>query len=167
MADPRRQLQGLKNRAHGKQFEDRIDTTLEYYKLRGFASIDKTPEPMRVIERLSGGRFIACFLKKAQPDYKGIIKGGREILLEAKYTDADRIEQSRVSQEQSDYMDEHQRLGARCYVIAGYSTGAVYRVPWDTWKNMKALYGRKYVTEADLKQYQVQTAYNDTLLLLT
>ena len=32
---------------------------------------------------------------------------------------------------------------------------------------MKALYGRKYVTEADLKQYQVQTAYNDTLLLLT
>jgi len=166
MTDPRRQLQGLKNRAHGKQFEDRIDTAFEYYRLRGFASVEKTPEPMRIIERLSGGKFIACFLKKAQPDYKGVIKGGREVMFEAKYTDTDRIDQSRVSSEQSATMNEHQRLGARCYVLAGYSTGAVYRIPWDVWRDMKTAFGRKYVTEADLKEYRLQAAPNGVLDLL-
>ena len=31
---------------------------------------------------------------------------------------------------------------------------------------MKDHFGRKYVTEADLEKYQVQTAWNGTLLLL-
>jgi len=63
-------------------------------------------------------------------------------------------------------MDRHQALGARCFVIAGFSSGLVYRVPWDVWKSMKTHFGRKYVTEADLEKYQVQTAWNGTLLLL-
>lgn len=37
---------------------------------------------------------------------------------------------------------------------------------WDIWKTMKDHFGRKYVTEADLEKYQVQTAWNGTLLLL-
>lgn len=44
--------------------------------------------------------------------------------------------------------------------------GMVYCVPWDIWKTMKDHFGRKYVTEADLEKYQVQTAWNGTLLLL-
>ena len=31
---------------------------------------------------------------------------------------------------------------------------------------MKECFGRKYVTEADLEPYQVQTAWNGTLMLL-
>lgn len=113
-----------------------------------------------------GGMSLLLYEKQAQPDYKGTIKGGRTVMFEAKFTAADRMEQSRVLQSQQDYMDRHQALGARCFVIAGFSSGMVYCVPWDIWKTMKDHFGRKYVTEADLEKYQVQTAWNGTLLLL-
>lgn len=147
--DPKRQLQGRRSRTKGKQFEELIDRSLDYYRERGFADIEKTPEPMKVVRRLDHGRFVACFEKKAQPDYKGLIKGGREILFEAKYTDADRIEQDRVGELQAKYMSRHQSLGARCYVLAGFGTGTVYKVPWDVWQNMKSHFGHKYVAERD------------------
>lgn len=164
--DQMKQLQGKISRAKGKHFEARLDASFAYYQSPGYAEIEKTPEPMRVIRNLGSGRFLAVFEKKAQPDYKGLIKGGREIMFEAKFTEKDRIEQSRVKKEQSDYLDRHERLGARCYVLAGFASGEVYRIPWSVWRNMKEYFGRKYVTEADLEQYRVHTAWNATLQLL-
>lgn len=164
--DPKRQLLGKIAKARGKQFESRIDDSFAYYAQKGFAIIEKTPEPMHPTKNLANGKFIAYYEKQAQPDYKGTIKGGRTVMFEAKFTAADRMEQSRVLQSQQDYMDRHQALGARCFVIAGFSSGMVYCVPWDIWKTMKDHFGRKYVTEADLEKYQVQTAWNGTLLLL-
>lgn len=164
--DPRRQLQGKISKAKGKQFEQRLDNSFEYYQIKGFAAIEKTPEPMRPTKSLGNGKFIAFFEKKAQPDYKGTLKGGRAIMFEAKFTDTDRMEQSRVLQGQSDYMNLHSKLGARCFVVIGFGTGGVYNIPWDVWSNMKTHFGRKYVTEADLDNYRVATAWNDTLMLL-
>ena len=164
--DPKRQLLGKIAKARGKQFESRIDDSFAYYAQKGFAIIEKTPEPMPPTKNLGNGKFIAYYEKQAQPDYKGTIKGGRTVMFEAKFTAADRMEQSRVLQSQQDYMDRHQALGARCFVIAGFSSGMVYCVPWDIWRTMKDHFGRKYVTEADLEKYQVQTAWNGTLLLL-
>lgn len=164
--DPKRQLLGKIAKANGKKFESRLDDSFAYYAQKGYAIIEKTPEPMHPIKSLGNGRFIAYFEKRAQPDYKGIIKGGRMVMFEAKFTTADRVEQSRVLQIQQDYMDRHQALGARCFVIAGFNSGMVYCVPWSIWKAMKEHFGRKYVTEADLEKYQVQTAWNGTLLLL-
>lgn len=163
--DPKRQLLGKIAKERGKQFEARLDATFAYYTLKGYADIVKTPEPMHPIKSLGNGRFVAYYEKQAQPDYKGIIKGGREVVFEAKFTAADRMEQSRVLQSQQDYMDRHTALGARCFVLAGFNSGTVYCIPWDVWRTMKERFGRKYVTEADLKQYQVQTAWNGTLLL--
>lgn len=164
--DPKRQLRGQISRAKGKQFEERLDASFAYYRQRGFALIEKTPEPMRVLRNIGNGRFIACFEKKAQPDYKGMIKGGREVMFEAKYTSAARMEQSRVLQIQADVMTESQALGARCAVIAGFSSGTVYNIPWDVWSRMKEVFGRKYITEADLDKYRVRTGWNGTLLPL-
>ena len=110
--DPQRQLLGKIARAKGERFESRLDAAFAYYKKTGFADVEKTPEPMKPIQSLSNGRFIACFVKKAQPDYKGILKGGREIMFEAKFTATDRMEQSRVLPGQCEYMDRHQALGA-------------------------------------------------------
>ncbi len=42
-------VRGFINRAHGKQFEDEIKTTLDFYKRVKLAAVDKTPEPMRVL----------------------------------------------------------------------------------------------------------------------
>ena len=164
--DPKRQLLGKIAKARGEQFEARIDESFAYYAQKGWAIVEKTPEPMHPTKNLGNGKFIAYYEKQAQPDYKGPIKGGRTVMFEAKFTAADRIEQSLVLQSQQSYMDRHQALGARCFVLAGFNSGEVYCVPWDIWKSMKELFGRKYATEADLEKYRVQTAWNGTLLLL-
>lgn len=161
-----RQLQGRISKAKGKAFEQRLDDTFEYYRSRGAAKIEKTPEPMRPVKQIGNGKFVAFYEKKAQADYKGTLKGGRTIVFEAKYTSAEKMEQSRVSQDQADYMDEHAALGARCYVVIGFDSGEVYCIPWNVWKDMKALFGRKYVKETDIQKYRVKSAWNGALLLL-
>ena len=164
--NPQAQLRGLRSRAQGRAFEDRLDRSFDYYNETGYAQIDKTPEPMKVLRRLEKGRFIACFLKKAQPDYKGTVKGGRSVMFEAKYTEQDRMAQDVVSEEQRKYLDRGAQLGARCYVLAGFKGGGVYRIPWADWTDMKRLFGHKYVTEEQIQKYQVERAWNDTLLVL-
>lgn len=164
--DPSRQRQGAINKARGKHFEARLDEAFAHYRDRGYAIIEKTPEPMRPTKNLGNGKFIAYFEKQAQPDYKGVIKGGRAVMFEAKFTGTDRLEQSRVLQGQAEYLDRHQRLGARCFVVVGFASGEVYRLPWDTWQGMKERFGRKYITESDLQEYRVPTARNGALLLL-
>jgi len=164
--DPARQLQGAVNKARGKRFEEYIDRSFAHYEEKGFAAIVKTPEPMRPTKPLGNGKFIAFFEKTAQPDYKGTIKGGRCVMFEAKYTSTDRLEQTRVLTGQAETLERHHRLGARCYVIAGFSTGEVYCIPWDVWQRMKELFGRKYITEKDAEPYRVPTARNGTLMLL-
>lgn len=166
--DPCHQLQGAANKAQGKQFEARLDAAFARYKENGFAIIEKTPEPMRPTERLGGGRFVAFFEKKAQPDYKGTIKGGRTVMFEAKFTSTAKMEQNRVSPGQADYLDWHQALGARCYVVVGFDTGNVYRFPWPVWRDMKKHFGRKYISESDaaINDYQVPVTQGGILLLL-
>ena len=163
--DPLRQLLGRLSKAQGKQFEDRLDASFDYYRQHGFAVIEKTPEPMRPIRSLGRGKFEAFYEKKAQPDYKGTVKGGRTVCFEAKYTSSDHMEQSRVKENQAAYMDKLTELGARCYVLAGFGSGEVYRIPWPIWAAMKETFGRKYVTEADLTTYRAQKMRNVLLLL--
>lgn len=164
--DPKRQRQGVINKARGKHFEERLDEAFAHYRDRGYAIIEKTPEPMRPTKNLGNGKFIAYFEKQAQPDYKGVIKGGRAVMFEAKFTGTDRLEQSRVLQGQAEYLDRHQRLGVRCFVVVGFASGEIYRLSWDTWQGMKERFGRKYITEADVQEYRVPTARNGALLLL-
>lgn len=164
--DPKRQLQGAISKAKGKNFENYIDQSFDYYAYKGEAAIDKTPEPMRPTKSLGGGKFIAFFEKNAQPDYKGTIKGGKTVVFEAKFTSKDRMEQSRVLDAQADYMTRHERLGASCFIIAGFGSGEVYCIPWKVWRNMKELFGRKYVTEEDIEDYRVPVGRNGMLMLL-
>ena len=66
------------------------------------------------------------------------------------------------------YLDQHQALGARCYIIAGFSSGNVYRFPWPVWKDMKKYFGRKYISESDARiiSYLVPAMQDGFLLLL-
>lgn len=165
--DPRRQWLGLRAKRMGQEFESLLDESFAYYDERGFACIEKTPEPMKPVKDLGNGKFIACYEKKAQPDYKGTIKGGRSVMFEAKFTSTEKMGQKRVSQGQTDYMNKHQLLGARCYVVIGFATGNVYRFPWEDWCSMKEIFGRKYVTEQDnIQKYKVDRSWNGKLILL-
>jgi len=156
------------NKAQGKQFEERLDAAFACYARAGLALVEKTPEPMHTVRNLGNGRFVAFFEKSAQPDYKGVLKGGRAVMFEAKYTTTDRISQDRVTAEQAQALEGYQALGALCYVLAGFASGAVYRVPWDVWTEMKQRFGRKYIAEADaeLTAYRVPNTRDGVPLIL-
>ena len=101
------------------------------------------------------GQFLACYTKQAQPDYGGTLKGGRSIYFEAKHTDDERIEQRRLTQEQQDDLEAHHKLGAIAFVLVSVSLTDFYRVPWPVWRDMTEIYGRKYMTHAELSRYEV------------
>lgn len=155
---------GLKNRSAGKYFEISLQTAFNLAKMKGIAMIDKTPEPFRVITRQDGGKFIGCYERKAQPDYKGIVKGGISVLIEAKYTSTDRIRQEVVAKHQAAYMAEYANFGAHCYVVVGFGSGNAYLIPFEIWQEMDKYFGRKYATEKDLDQFKVKTAPNGCYL---
>ena len=164
--DPRRQELGRTAKKQGQAFEARLDAAFRYYRDTGFALVEKTPEPMRPAKNLGNGKFIAFFEKKAQADYKGVMKGGRTLVFEAKFTTAARMNQDRVEVKQSEYMERHHRLGARCFILAGFASGEVYSIPWEFWRDMKRRCGRKYITEDDVAEYRAPTGRDGTLLLI-
>lgn len=157
-------LQNSQNRANGQYFEDLISQALEYYYEKGYASIEKMPEPMKVIKNCGNNTFLAVYTKKAQPDYKGVLLGGECIIFEAKYTDSDKIQQNAVTKTQEEIFERYQKMNARCYVMVCMGGVDFFRVPWDVWKGMKKLFGHKFMTASDLERYRIQ--YKHTLLLL-
>lgn len=68
--DPKRQLLGKIARQKGQYFEQRLDSTFDYYRERGYAEIEKTPEPMKVIKPEGNGRFLACYTKRRRSTTK-------------------------------------------------------------------------------------------------
>lgn len=150
------QIAGRRSKVAGEHFENMISAACDYYRDRGLAKIEKTPEPMKPLgAKNRKGQFLACYTKQAQPDYGGTLKGGRSIYFEAKHTDDDRIEQRRLTQEQSDDLEAHHRLGALTFVLVSFSLCDFYRVPWPVWRDMAEIFGRKYVRQVDLEPYEV------------
>lgn len=152
----RAQLAGRMSRAAGEHFERMISASCNYYRERGLAKIEKTPEPMKPLGgKNQKGQFLACYTKQAQPDYGGTLKGGRSIYFEAKHTDGDRIEWSRLTQEQRDDLEDHYSLGAIAFVLVSIGLCDFYRIPWPIWRDMAEIYGRKYIKQAELEPYEV------------
>lgn len=146
---------GAKNRAQGEALEEQIKAACDFYRSLELADIEKTPEPMRVLQKLEEGRFICCFEKKAQPDFQGTMSSGRSVLFEAKTTRTGRIDQDAVSEKQGEYLDARMKMNALCFVLVSF--GDVYAtVPWADWKNMKGLFGHKYMTREEAAPYRVR-----------
>ena len=121
-----------------------IEAACQHYRLKEIAEITKTPEPMKPLSRPnSKGQFTACYTKQAQPDYKGTLKGGR-------------MQQSVISPEQEKQLDRHAALGAECFVMVSFGFQQFFKVPWEVFRDMKARYGRKYITPEDVQEYRVR-----------
>lgn len=147
---------GTKARNNGGHFEELLDRACLRYKALKLAYIEKTPEPMKPLDRPNAnGQFTACFTKHAQPDYKGTLKGGRSIVFEAKHTDANRIDQARVTEEQAAALTRHESLGALCFILVSFRFENFYAVPWNVWRDMKGHFGKVSATEQDLLPYIV------------
>ena len=118
----------------------------------------KTPEPVRQLSaKDEKGHFIACYEKKAQVDFAGTVNGGTSIRFEAKQTDTDRFQRTRLTPEQMDDLETNYRLGAICFVLLCFGACGYYRIPWPVWRDMKQIFGRQYVTESDLRQYKIES----------
>lgn len=154
--NPRNVLQGARNRAAGLHFEAMIEAACEYYRQNDVAEIEKTPEPMQPTKDLGGGKFVAHYAKKAQPDFKGTLAGGRSVAFEAKHTEKDRMLQSVVNEEQEKRLNRHEKMGAVCFVLVSFDFRLFFRVPWKVWRTMKESYGRKYITPEDVMPYRLK-----------
>lgn len=150
-------IRGRQNKASGALFEQMIEAACWEYRQAGVAEIDKTPEPMKQLGHQNNrGQFIACYAKKAQPDFKGTLKGGTSIVLEAKITSSDKIQQSVILEQQAEALERHRSLGAKCYVIVSFGFQKYFCIPWEIWVKMKEQYGRKYLRPADIPEYEVK-----------
>ena len=152
-----RSLRGIQSKRAGEVFENIIEASLIWYGDKGAAAITKTPEPMKPLSKPNQrGQFLACFTKSAQPDFKGTLKGGRSVVFEAKNTESDRIEAKATTAEQNEQLELHHSLGAAAFVVVSFGLQDFYRIPWEVWRDMKAIYGRKYIKKDELEAYRVQ-----------
>ncbi len=165
--DPAAQWQGKVNHAQGRFFESRLLAGFAAAKRAGYANISKSHEPMKPIKDLGGGRFVAVYEKKSDVDFSGELAGGVMAVFEAKFTSTDRITQDRVTADQAKKLDEHRSFGAQCWVICGFSSGGIYKIPWAIWKDMKLFFGHKYVTENDLKPWTVTNGEGGVPVLIS
>ncbi|HEY5555884.1 Holliday junction resolvase RecU [Acetobacterium sp.] len=148
--ETRNKMQGYRSRCIGKSFETIIEQACSAYAIKGFALIEKTPEPIRVLSSLKKGRFTACFEKKAQPDFKGIICNGTMVCFEAKATEKDRILKNRVSDVQGDYLERLRRMGAVVFILVSFNLENCYRVPWEIWRDMELHLEHKFIKEDEM-----------------
>lgn len=76
--------QSRANNNRGRQLEDLIVLACKYYRAKGIAEIDKTPEPFRTTKTNRDGTFSGRFTGHAQPDFQGTIKGANQSCLKQK-----------------------------------------------------------------------------------
>lgn len=153
----RASITGRRSRVAGDYWETMIETACQNYRLAGAAEITKTPEPMKPLSRPNAkGQFLACFTKQAQPDYKGTLQGGRAVVFEAKHTDADRMQRTVISDEQEKQLNRHQALGADCFVLVSFGLTRFFKIPWTVFRDMKEIYGRKYIKPEELTEYEIK-----------
>jgi len=151
-----RAMRGRRSRAAGEHFENLISSSLAWYESMGVAFIEKTPEPMRPLRKPNQqGQFLACYTKQGQPDFKGTLTGGRSVVFEAKHTDGDRITYDRLTEEQVEALARHHKLGAVTFVLVSFGLQDFYRIPWKTFRDMKEIYGRKYIRQDELESCRV------------
>ena len=143
------------NNAQGRLLEEMIEGAARAYKLKGRAQVIKTPEPFRVLKKdRQHGRAMVQFTAHAQPDFLGCLAGGQMIAFEAKHTSKDRINQSVVTDTQAAALDNYTKLGARTGVCCCIHD-TYFMVPWEVWRQMGTIYGRKYATKEDFEPFRV------------
>lgn len=150
-------LVGRRSRASGEYFEGIIGAACSFYEEKGISVIDKTPEPVKILKPYSRerGQFVCCFAKQAQPDFKGILMDSTMVLFDAKHTDKDRIQRSVVTEEQEICFERYMKLDALCFLVVSLRLESFYRVPWPVFRDMKEIYGHKYMNEKDMEPYRI------------
>lgn len=151
---------GKVSHKQGERFEQRIKNACKIYQINEIAEINKANEPMKPISKQQrGGWFKAVFTEKSGADFSGVVKGGRAVFFEAKYTDSEKMLKSRVTELQIKQLQNVNNLGGIAFVLISFSSGRVYRIPIDKWVNMKSVFGRLFLRESDCEQFLISEEY--------
>ena len=147
-------LKNTLSNAAGMRFETDIKKACIGYQTKGQAVINKVSEPYRVLRKNKDGSFYGRFIGRAEPDFKGVLAGGRAVAFEAKYTSKTRIQKSAVTEEQNEWLEEQYSMGAVVFVCVFIREWA-FSVPWQIWRDMKLIYGKKFLMAEDIKRFRV------------
>lgn len=137
---------GYKAKKNGQYFENFLDQVFSTCANLNYCNIEKTPEPFRFIKPYSTNLFIGCYIKSAQPDYKGTLKGGRSIVLEAKSVSMGKINLSALTENEMKELVKHKELGA-CSGVLVYDSEKqnIYLLPIVMFERMEELFNRKHI----------------------
>ena len=138
----KRALKGRQSRASGEIFEQMIVAASRFYEEK---PLDR-----------NRGQFICCFTKQAQPDFKGALMDSTMILFDAKHTDKDRIGRDVVTAEQEACFERYMQMDAMCFLVVSLGFEEFYRVPWVVFRDMKKIYGHKYMNREELEPYRIK-----------
>ena len=118
----------------GRAFEDLIEFANAQYRRQSIAVIGKQNTKFLPIRNGQGQLVSAKVEEKATVDYLGRYKG-TPVAIEAKHTESDRIQFSRVEPHQADYMDDFCKDSeAIGIVLVSFSLRRFFAVPWPFWK---------------------------------
>lgn len=155
--------QGKLNNAQGHSFENYIIGACKRYDDLGVARIAKVPEPFRTLRKYRDGRAEVRFTGNAEPDFVGCQNGGTLIAFEAKRTLTNKLMQNVVTDYQWAALERYAQLGGTAGVCAGIGDETFW-LEWEIWKNMKQIYGRKYIMAADVQPFKV--VFDGSILFL-
>lgn len=138
----------------GRTLEKLIAKGCQYYAQKGKAQISKVHEPYRCIKKMQNGLFVGQFIGRAEPDFKGVLNGGTAIAFEAKSTHKSRIQQSVLTEQQAQWLEAQREIGALAFVCVEIS-GRFFMIPWEMWRDMRSIYGKKFLMPDDIPEYEV------------
>lgn len=154
-ADGEQILRNKKSAARGRAFESLLMRGCNYYRQKGVAIINKVNEPYIVTKKTNANKFMGRFTGRAEPDFKGVLYGGRAIAFEAKSTQKSRIQRNAVTDTQMEWLREQKDFGAVTFVAVNIQD-KFYSVPFDVWDDMKNIYGKKFLMPEDIAGYEVK-----------
>lgn len=154
-AIPKNKYKNTCNNDRGHAFEQLILDGCTYYACDKRAVINKVYEPYRCLRILGDGKFLGQFTGRAEPDFKGVLCGGRAIAFEAKSTNKSRIQRNALTGEQMDWLEQQHQMGALAFVCVQISE-EFFSVPWELWRDMKQKFGKKFLMPGDIRDYQVK-----------
>lgn len=153
MSTTRPSTRGRRNTRAGAYFEKQLRETFATLETWGMCALSKAPTPLKIISRAEEGVFRARIIVSGQPDFYGVIRGGRSVVIEAKYTGTGQMLASRLLEHQEAALRRHAELGALTLVAVSFGSLRIGLIPFSEWCAMKSILGRKYVTFEDLEAH--------------
>ena len=147
-------LRNYANSDRGRIFEHLLMKGCQYYADRRRAVIGKVYEPYRCVKKLDGGRFVGQWTGRAEPDFKGVLRNGQAIAFEAKSTKKSRIQQNALTEEQAEWLNIQDEMGALAFICVQIGD-RFFSVPWLVWRDMRSTFGKKFLMPGDIERYEV------------